>query len=119
MEIDKINLNGVVYNLGLEKYISFKKPAQIIAQQHQINLTVDEMEQWYQSSKPDYTYFTFTSTNRQLQLYTSRGNSCPSGKVYLLDCVRDGLSKDDFDELNGKFGISCTGSDKITIYYGD
>lgn len=119
MEIDKINLNGVVYNLGLEKYISFKKPSQIIAQQHHINLTVDELEQWYQSSKPDYSYFTFTSPNTQLKLYTSRGNICPQKKVYLLDSVSAGLSKDKFDELNEVYGINCTGSDIITIYYGD
>ena len=119
MEIDKINLNGTVYNLGLEKYISFKKPAQIIAQMHQITLTVDELEQWYQSDKPDYSYFTFTSTNPELKLYTSRGNSCPQKKVYLLDSVSDGLSRDKFDELNDMYGINCTGSDEITIYYGD
>lgn len=119
MEIEKINLNGVVYDIGLERYISYLKPAEIISQNHQLTLQVDELANWYQSVKPDYTYFTFTSTNKQLQLYTSRGNSCPSGKVYLMDCVKDGLSQDDLDELNDRYGISCTDTDKITIYYGD
>lgn len=119
MEIDKINLNGVEYNLGLEKYISFIKPAEIIAQNHQLTLTVDELERWYNAEKPDYTFFTFTSNNRQLQLYTSRCNSCPQRIVYHLDSVRAGLSKEDFNELNELYGISCTGSDVITIYYGN
>lgn len=119
MEIDKLKINGVEYDIGLEKYLTFIKPAEIIEQKHQITLTVDELENWYKSEQPDYSYFTFTATNKKLLLFTSRGNSCPQNIVYVLDCIKAGLSKDDFMELSEQYGVNLSGSDEITIYYGD
>lgn len=74
---------------------------------------------WYKTEQPDYSYFTFSSTNKKLQLYTSRFNSMPQNKVYVLDCVKGGLSKDDWDRLNSIYYINCSGTDTITIYYGN
>lgn len=82
MEIAKINLNGVEYevidkatreaiNRIDERYIADVSRADIDSQNITSTVTTDSF------TKQDYTYFYFTSTNGDRKLYTKYGNSIP------------------------------------------
>lgn len=82
MEITKININGVEYEIVdkatreavkkfNEAYIADVSRADIEAQNITSTVTTDSF------TKQDYTYFYFTSTNGDRKLYTKYGNSIP------------------------------------------
>lgn len=82
MEITKININGVEYEIVdkvtreavkkfNEAYIADVSRADIDSQNIASTVTTDSF------TKQDYTYFYFTSTNGDRKLYTKYGNSIP------------------------------------------
>lgn len=82
MEITKININGVEYEIVdkatreavkkfNEAYIADVSRADIEAQNITSTVTTDSF------TKQDYTYFYFTSTNEDRKLYTKYGNYIP------------------------------------------
>jgi hypothetical protein len=82
MELNKILLNGVEYELVdkatreavkkfNEAYIADVSRADIDSQNITSTVTTDSF------TKQDYTYFYFTSTNEDRKLYTKYGNSIP------------------------------------------
>lgn len=82
MELNKILLNGVEYELVdkatreavkkfNEAYIADVSRADIDSQNITSTVTTDSF------TKQDYTYFYFTSTNGDRKLYTKYGNSIP------------------------------------------
>ena len=77
MEITKININGVEYELvdkatreAVKKFNEACR-ADIDSQNITSTVTTDSF------TKQDYTYFYFTSTNEDRNLYTRYGNSIP------------------------------------------
>lgn len=111
MEITKININGVEYELVdkatreavkkfNEAYIADVSRADIDSQNIASTITTDSF------TKQDYTYFYFTSTNEDRKLYTKYGNSIPQRMV----CVTENLANQIEDIVDGEV---------ITIHYGN
>lgn len=121
MEIDRIILNGKEFYLdGLEKYLIPVKKDYIVSQEHKAVISFKNLMDWYNNPKPDYYYFTYDTSNPNIHLYTSRGNSCPSKMVFSLDCVERGMDMDRFRELNEwDRDFTPNDDDTITIYYGN
>ena len=112
MEITKININGVEYELvdkatreAIDKinepFIPYPRIKKDVIEAQNISDTISDG-----FKVMPYTYFYFTSTNKDRVLYTKLGNTFHQNQVYSVSHLSNNV-----DELEE--------GEVITIYYGN